>query len=181
MLLLGAVNFEVTHSTVSTWAYLACAYVFRAHREPGMAAGPTRVRLSWKWDAWLLHLLNQGQLAPSGTLQCLPPGNVAVFHFVNMQLCRLGWHFVFGEEKRNVAEWVWCVWVTVTKLPVMLLWELWARGWLIRDFCMPFQIKDKWGGKPCVEHLALLFHLAQHPTESGINIIYYLQTEISKR
>lgn len=117
MLLLGAVNFEVTHSTVSTWAYLACAYVFRAHREPGMAAGPTRGRLSWKWDAWLLHLLNQGQLAPSGTLQCLPPGNVAVFHFVNMQLCRLGWHFVFGEEKRNVAEWVWCVWVTVTKFP----------------------------------------------------------------
>lgn len=45
---------------------------------------------------------------------------------------------------------------------------------------MPFQIKDKWGDMLCVEHLALLFHLAQRPTESGINIIYYLQAEISK-
>lgn len=94
-----------------------------------------------------------------GTLQCLSPGNVAVFHFVNMQLYRLGWHFRFGEEERNVAEWVWCVWVTVTKLPVVLLWGLWARGWFIRDLCMSFQIKDKWGDLPCVEHLTLLFHL----------------------
>lgn len=44
--------------------------------------------------------------ASLGTLQGLTPGNVAVFHFVNVPLYGIGWHFGFGEEKRNVAEWV---------------------------------------------------------------------------